>query len=320
MSPLPSSPSILYSQNFLRILALAASLLGKCDIGICDAAYEIGPGKGILTEQLGLRCKQVVAIEKDPRLAELLRRRFGSWPHVTIHQGDFLEYPLPHHQPYKVVANIPFNVTAAIVKKLTRSECPPGDAYLAMQREAAEALLGAPRESLRSLLLKPWFEVVHRFRRSDFVPVPRVDVVMLRLRKRGPPLVSRREGQCFRDFAVYAFTAWRPTLISTLTSIFTRQQLRHLRRDMGFDLDVTPTSLPFGQWLTLFQYFKTVRTDKVLRSIVGSEDRLLRQQQRLQKIHRTRDDSQHDRPRYGRQNRTQSGAARRIERIGIVNG
>jgi 23S rRNA (adenine-N6)-dimethyltransferase len=205
MSPVPSSPSILYSQNFLRVPALAASLLGKCDIGICDAVYEIGPGKGILTEQLGLRCKQVVAIEKDPRLAELLRRRFGSWPHVTIHQGDFLEYPLPHHQPYKVVANIPFNVTAAIVKKLTMAECPPGDAYLAMQREAAEALLGAPRESLRSLLLKPWFEaeVVHRFRRSDFMPLPHVDVVMLRLRKRGPPLVSSREGQCFRDFAVY---------------------------------------------------------------------------------------------------------------------
>jgi 23S rRNA (adenine-N6)-dimethyltransferase len=290
MSPVSSSPSILYSQNFLRDLALAASLLDKCDIEVCDAVYEIGPGKGILTEQLALRCKQVVAIEKDPRLAELLRRRFVSWPHVTIHQGDFLEYRLPHHRPYKVVANIPFNVTAAIVKKLTMAECPPGDAYLAMQREAAEALLGVPHESLRSLLLKPWFEVevVYRFRRGDFVPVPRVDVVMLRLRKRGPPLVGSRERQCFRDFAVYVFTAWRPTLFSTLTNIFTRQQLWHLRRDLGFDLDVTPTSLPFGQWLTLFEYFKAIRTDKVLRSIVGSEDRLLRQQKRLQKIHRTR--------------------------------
>lgn len=242
MSPVQSSPSILYSQTFLRDPALAASLLDKCDIGACDAVYEMGPGKGILTAQLALRCKQVVAIEKDPRLAELLRRRFGSWPHVTIHQGDFLEYPLPHHQPYKVVANIPFNVTAAIVKKLTLAECPPVDAYLAMQREAAEALLGVPRESLRSLLLKPWFEVevVHRFRRSDFVPMPRVDVVMLRLRKRGPPLVSSRERRCFRDFAVYVFTSGRPTLFSTLTNIFTRQQLRHLRRALGFDLDVIP--------------------------------------------------------------------------------
>jgi len=290
MPPVSSSRSILYSQNFLRNPALIASLLDKCDIGVGDAVYEIGPGKGILTEQLALRCKQVVAIEKDPHLAELLWRRFAGWPHVTIHQGDFLEYLLPLHRPYKVVANIPFNVTAAIVNRLTMAACPPGDAYLAMQREAAEALLGMPHESLRSLLLKPWFEVevAHRFRRGDFVPVPRVDVVMLRLRKRGPPLVSSRERRCFRDFAVYVFTAWRPTLCATLTSIFTRQQLRHLRHDLGFDLDVTPASLPFEHWLTLFEYFKTVRTDRALRLIAGSEDRLLWQQQRLQKIHRTR--------------------------------
>lgn len=290
MSPVSSSQSILYSQNFLRDPVLVASLLDTCDIGVGDVVCEIGPGKGILTEQLALRCKQVVAIEKDPDLAELLWRRFAGWPRVTIHQGDFLEYLLPRHRPYKVVANIPFNVTAAIVNKLTMAECPPVDAYLAMQREAAEALLGVSRESLRSLLLKPWFEVevAHRFRRSDFVPVPRVDVVMLRLRKRGPPLVSSRERRCFRDFAVYVFTARRPTLCATLATIFTRQQLRHLRHDLSFDLDVTPTSIPFGQWLALFEYFKTVRTDRALRLIAGSEDRLLRQQQRLQKTHRTR--------------------------------
>jgi 23S rRNA (adenine-N6)-dimethyltransferase len=290
MSPVLSSPSILYSQNFLRDPAVVASLLDKCDIGVGDVVYEIGPGKGMLTEQLALRCKQVVAIEKDPHLAELLRWQFASWQHVTIHQGDFLEYLLPLHRPYKVVGNIPFIFTADIVNRLTMAECPPGDAYLAMQREAAEALLGTPHESLRSLLLKPWFEleIVHRFRRRDFVPVPRVDVVMLRLRKRGPPLVSRRERRCFRDFAVYLFTAWRPTLFPTLTRIFTRRQLRHLRHDLGFYLDVPPTSLTFEHWLRLFEYFKTVRTDRALRLLAGSEDRLLRQQQRLQKIHRTR--------------------------------
>lgn len=290
MSPVSSSPSILYSQNFLRDPALVASLLDQCDIGADDVVYEIGPGKGILTQQLALRCKRVVAIEKDSRLTDLLRRQFAGRPRVAIHRGDFLQHPLPHIQPYKVVANIPFNITAAIVNRLTTAACPPQDAYLAMQREAAEALLGVPHESLRSLLLKPWFEVeiVHRFRRGDFVPVPRVDVVMLRLRKRGPPLVSSRDRQCFRDFAVHIFTAWQPTLGSTLKCLFTRQQFRHLRHDFGFDVDVTPTSLRFEQWLTLFEYFKTIRTDRALRVIADSEDRLLRQQQRLRKIHRTR--------------------------------
>jgi 23S rRNA (adenine-N6)-dimethyltransferase len=312
MPPAPSSRSILYSQNFLQNPALVASLLDKCDLGVGDVVYEIGPGKGILTAELALRCKQVTAIEKDAHLTALLWRRFADWPHVTIHQGDFLEYLLPLHQPYKVVANIPFNLTAAIVNRLTIAERPPDDAYLAMQREAAEALLGAPHESLRSLLLKPWFEVevVYRFRRGDFVSAPRVDVVMLRLRKRGPPLVSGRERRCFRDFAVYVFTAWRPTLRSTLTSLFTRQQLRHLRHDLGFDLDVSPTSLPCGHWLSLFEYFKTVRTEWALRLIAGSEDRLFQQQQRLQKIHRTRASGKSR-----RQHVTNTARQRRKERL-----
>jgi 23S rRNA (adenine-N6)-dimethyltransferase len=300
MSPVSSSRSIRYSQNFLRDPVLVASLLDMCDIGGGDDVYEIGPGKGIMTEQLALRCKQVVAIEKDPHLAALLSRRFAGWTHVTIHHGDFLEYLLPRHRPYKVVANIPFNITAAIVNKLTMAECPPVEAHLAMQREAAEALLGAPRESLRSLLLKPWFEleVAHRFRRSDFMPAPRVDVVMLRLRKRGPPLVSSRERRCFRDFAVYVFTAWRPTVSATLASVFTKQQLQHLRRDLGFDFDVPPTSLPFEHWLTLFESFTTLTPDRARQLIAGSEDRLLRQQQRLQKTHRTRANGK-PRRRYG---------------------
>src|SRR5215469_11085019 len=107
MSP-ASRRSVLWSQNFLKRPALVASLLDTCDVGVDDVVYEIGPGKGIMTEQLALRCRRVVAIEKDLRLAALLQRRFAGMPTVTIHQGDFLAYPLPC-KPYKVVANIPFN-------------------------------------------------------------------------------------------------------------------------------------------------------------------------------------------------------------------
>lgn len=281
--------SILLSQNFLKCPALVASLLDACDLRAGDVVYEIGPGTGIMTAQLALRCRRIVAIEKDPRLADRLRRRFAGMPQVAVHQGDFLKYSLPH-QPYKVVANIPFNVTAAIVRRLTATERPPEDAYLMMQREAAETLLGESHASLRSVLLKPWYEmeIMHRFRRTDFIPTPRVDVVMLRLRKRGPPLVRRGDRQCFRDFVVYLFTAWRPSISSTLNDLFTVRQLRHIQGNLGIDLDTSPTSFPFEYWLQLFEYFQTIRDDRALRIIAGSEDRLLQQQQRLQKSHRTR--------------------------------
>lgn len=281
--------SIFYAQHFLKGPRLVASLLDRCSIGHDDVVYEIGPGTGIITEQLARRCKQVVAIEKDLRLSALLLQKFADMPNVTIHEGDFLHYHLPR-KPYKVFANIPFNITTAIVTRLTAAEYPPEDAYLAMQKEAAEMFLGKPRESLRSVLLKPWFEmeIVHRFRRKDFVPEPQVDVVMLRLRKRGPPLVYRADRQCFHDFVVYGFTTWRPTLGSILKGVFTGQQLKHIRKELGFDLESTPTSLTFEQWLNVFERFKNVGNKQAMHMIAGSEKRLTQQQKRLQKVHRTR--------------------------------
>jgi 23S rRNA (adenine-N6)-dimethyltransferase len=281
--------SVLYSQNFLKDPCLVASLLHRLDIGSDDVVYEIGPGKGIITEQLALRYKKVVAIEKDPRLSALLLQKFADRPNVTIHSGDFLHYSLPR-KPYKVFANIPFNITTAIVTRLTAAEYPPEDAYLTMQKEAAEMFLGKPHELLRTILLKPWFEmeIIHRFKRQDFIPAPRVDVVMLRLRKRGPPLVHSADRQYFRDFVVHIFTNRQPKLGTTLKSIFTRQQLKYVKRELGFDLDVTPTSIPFEQWLNLFGYFKTLGNEWAMQVISGSEKCLIQQQTRLQKIHRTR--------------------------------
>jgi 23S rRNA (adenine-N6)-dimethyltransferase len=281
--------SILYSQNFLKDPRLIASLLDRSAIKRGDIVYEIGPGRGIITEQLALRYKQIVAIEKDPHLSDLLRQKFAQKPNVTIHTGDFLSSTLPR-KPYKVFANIPFNITTAIVGKLTAAEYPPEDIYLVMQKEAAEMFLGRPRESLRSILLKPWFEmgIVHHFQRKDFNPAPRVDVVMLRLRKRGPPLVSGANRQCFRDFVVHIFTTWQPASRSPLKGIFSKQQRVSMRRELGFDPDRVPTSIPFEQWLHLFEYFKAGENKQAMHAIAGSEQRLIRQQSRLQKIHRTR--------------------------------
>ncbi|HET9920838.1 MAG TPA: 23S ribosomal RNA methyltransferase Erm [Ktedonobacteraceae bacterium] len=277
------------AQHFLKDSYLVALLLDRSSVSPDDVVYEIGPGKGAITAQLALRCKQVVAIEKDSRLAALLRQRFAGRSNVTIAEGDFLHYPLPR-KPYKVFSNIPFNITKAIVTRLTTADCEPEDAYLVMQREAAEMFLGQQHESLSTVLLKPWFavEIVHHFRRGDFVPAPRVDVVLLRLRKRGPPLVSRADRQCFRDFVVYGFTTWRPTLGAILKGIFTGQQLKHLSRELDLNMNATPTALSFEQWLDLFASFKNVANERAIHAIAGSEQRLVQQQQRLEKNHRTR--------------------------------
>lgn len=281
--------SVEYSQNFLTNARLVDHLLDISQIDSHDVVYEIGPGRGIITERLVERCCRVVAVENDVELAALLRRKFAARSNIRLYVGDFLDYCLPHEH-YKVMANIPFNITTAIVTRLTTAPVPPDDAYLVVQKEAAERFLGEPCESLYAVLLKPWFElsIVHRFRRSDFVPKPRVDVVMFRLRKRGPPLIAQSEQQLFRDFVVYCFTTPQPSLGSTLKGIFSHQQVRQLCKTLGLDDTVTPTRMHFEQWLCLFDCFKCLGTRQAKRVVMGGERRLRQQQARLEKIHRTR--------------------------------
>ena len=181
------------SQNFLRDPRLAEHLVHLAALDANDTVIEIGPGSGVLTGRLARRCRQVLAIEKDATLARRLAQRFAAERAVAVFAADFLEFPLPSSR-YKVFANIPFAITTAIVSKLTTGVSPPEDAWLVMQREAAQRFLGEPGGTLVSALLHPWFtgQIRHHFRRSDFVPQPGVEVVLLHLSRRGEPLKPMR--------------------------------------------------------------------------------------------------------------------------------
>ena len=282
-------PSLSVSQNFLKDPRLVASLIERSSIGPQDVVYEIGPGKGIITAELARRCKRVIAIEKDPALAAFLHEKLAHLRNLTIRTADFLSCPLPP-LPYKVFSNIPFNITAAIMTHLTESAHPSEDSYLVMQKEAAEMYLGQPYASLRSVLLQPWFklEILHQFRRSDFSPQPGVDVVLLRLSKRKQPPLTRSDRQRFRDFVVYGFTAWRPSLRETLQDVFSYKQLKHISRDLRIDLVRPPTAFCCQDWLLLFEAYKELARPQAIHTIAGSEKRLQRQQEKLHKVHRTR--------------------------------
>lgn len=243
----------------------------------------------MLTDGLSQRCRRVIAVELDCALAERLRQRYASQPHVTIQTGDFLERTLPTG-PYKVFANIPFAHTHDIVTKLTSAACPPDDAYLIMQREAAEKFCGLPREYLCSVLLKPWFtvDVVYHFRQSDFTPAPSVEVVMLRIRKRGPPLIAPSKRQHFRDFIVYGFVTPQPTLERILHPLLPYRKRRDIMRALAIASDATPSAVTFSQWLRLYQHFAQAGSDQARALVSGSERRLRQRQARLRKSHRTR--------------------------------
>lgn len=275
---------ITHAQNFLIRPNVARRIIERSEVAAGDLVIEIGPGRGTLTRQLAGRCHQVIAIEKDPTLARRLGREIAQLGNVAIFEGDFLELPLPV-TPYKVVANIPFNVTSAIVNRLTRALNPPEQTSLVIQREAAERFMGRPKQTLVSLLLQPWFELslADRFRQQDFVPPPRVDVVLLRFSKRGPPLIGLDQTRIYRDFVVHGFTAWKPTIAAAYERVIPRPVLIRLAKEIGFDVGLKPSEVSFDCWLALFRAFIGGAHAAQLRQIMGAEERLRAQQERTER-------------------------------------
>ena len=261
------------AQNFLRGPKLARRLVDMSTIGPCDTVYEIGPGNGIITAALASVARQVIAIEKDPELVRILRERFRPFDNVEIVEKDFLAYsfqtrcgkgalsltverPTPTSE-YKIFANIPYNITAQILRKILYERFNIGEAYLILQKEAAKKFSGSPRESLFSILAKPLFEfqIVAQLKRTDFRPVPNVDSVVLSIKRRTRPLVEMQDLASYHDFVQYGFRRWKPNLRLAFKNVFTYKQWRRLARDIDFPLDATPTELSFEQWLRLHQGF-----------------------------------------------------------------
>ena len=181
---------------------------------------------------------------------------FESQSNVTLVNADFLDFPLPA-SPYKVFANVPFNRTADIVGWLTDARVPLEEAYLVVRRDMAERFAGSPyvSETLRSLLLKPWWqiEITRRLKKSDFEPPPTVDSVLLWLARRTRPLVVESERRRYQDFIASCLGRGR-TARHLLRRTFTGRQVLRLAKDLRFDLSGPPSSLVFDHWLGLFRY------------------------------------------------------------------
>jgi 23S rRNA (adenine-N6)-dimethyltransferase len=248
---------ICLAQNFLKSPGLVRRLLRHAAIGPEDTVCEIGPGKGIITAELARTAKKIVAVEKDASLVRTLRERFRSADNVEIHAGNFLTYSLPR-QPHKIFANIPYNATAEIVRKILFAAPSTTEAYLIMQREAARKFSGVPNETSFSLLAKPYFEfrIIAQLRRTDFHPVPSVASVLLRIRRRDRSLLLKEDTRPYRDFVNLGFTGWNRNLRSAFKHVFTYPQWKRLARELRFSLNATPTELSFDQWIGLYQGLK----------------------------------------------------------------
>jgi 16S rRNA A1518/A1519 N6-dimethyltransferase RsmA/KsgA/DIM1 with predicted DNA glycosylase/AP lyase activity len=243
------------SQHFLHDQHIARSIVARMQLPADALVIDAGAGDGALTAALVAADARVVAVECDLRLAAGLRRRFASDQRVTVSEGDFLRFALPS-LPYHVVSNVPYSITAALLRKLLGAPRPPESAMLVVQREAAAKFAGTPRETMFSLAHKPWFtiEVAGQMARTDFVPVPRVESVLLRITRRDTPLLTRAEARRYRPFVESVLGHGDPMIAPALRRHITAWQTKRILRGVGVDQAVRTSQLTFEQWLTVFRF------------------------------------------------------------------
>ena len=245
-------PPLWASQNFLTSRAIIHLLIQRTNLTKNDHVIEIGPGKGHITRALLERCCHVTAVELDRALYLRLTEQFKGAANLTLRNADFCSFSLPAKGPYKVFANIPFSRTTDIIRRLTECRTPPTDAYLILEKGAAKRFMGQPRETLRSLSLKPFFkmEILYHFRREDFHPKPSVDIVMLHIAKRAHPDLPAASARAYRAFLAKAYDGK-----TGLVGLFTRRQLSRALGEAGLTHDTTLASIRYIQWLCLFRCY-----------------------------------------------------------------
>ena len=260
-------------QNFIKYPSLVRELVNSADINKNDLIVEIGPGKGVITSQLATRAKMILGIEKDENLANDLRVKFNNFDNVKIINQDFLDYELPRDE-YKVFSNIPFSITSEIVNKLLLAQNMPKEIYLILQLEAAEKFKGIPKETQSSVLTKPFYEIeiLGDIDRTNFTLKPQVKIVFTKFSKRAKPYILEDDKVDFRNFVIYGFNQWKPTISEAFKKVFTHPQIITLEK-MHKIVGKKPSEVSFDTWLILFKTFKKIGNEEGRKEIKAFEYR-----------------------------------------------
>ena len=181
-------------QNFLVDRGVVDRLIETVQVNPGELVVDLGAGKGELTLALARAGAKVLAVEIDPVWVNHLRDAVGLArldKRVKVVEGDLRRVPLPT-PPYRVVANPPFAVTTTLIARLLdRPEQGPWRADLLIQVEVARKRAAQPPNTLRSAAWAPWWTFEHgpTIPARAFRPVPSVDIALLTIQRREPPLL-----------------------------------------------------------------------------------------------------------------------------------
>ena len=190
-------PNPRLGQNFLVDAGALAKVIAAAEFTGDEIVLEVGAGLGALTRRLAREVRQVIAVEFDRRLIPILEQMIESLGNVQLIAGDILSLDLEKlisEQPYRVVANIPYNITSALIRRLMEAPRPAERVVLTVQQEVAERIIAKPGSmNLLAISVQLFGEphVVARIPARAFYPKPKVDSAVLRVDVHPEPKVSR---------------------------------------------------------------------------------------------------------------------------------
>ncbi len=214
-------------QNFLIDAAALRKIVDAAEIQAEDTVLEIGPGLGSLTRHLAASARQVIAVELDGRLLPVLRQTLGDFPNVRVIQGDILQFDPDElmagspAESYRVVANIPYYITSAIIRHLLSAKIKPAVLVLTVQREVAERICAAPGAlSLLALSVQVFGQprIVAHIPAGAFYPPPKVASAVVRVELSPQPRIPPDQLNTFFRLAKAGFGQKRKTLHNALAS------------------------------------------------------------------------------------------------------
>jgi 16S rRNA (adenine1518-N6/adenine1519-N6)-dimethyltransferase len=253
-------------QNFLIDREALDSIIQSAAIGRGDQVLEIGPGIGTLTLAMAETGADIHAVELDRDMARIATERTTLYHNVTVHEGNVLHADLSElldlKAPFQVVANIPYYITAPILRLFLEGPCQPTSLILMVQKEVGERLAAGPGEMSALAIfaqVQAQVEILRHVPATSFLPPPKVDSSVVRLRLRADPLIPRVDQPFLYKVVKAGFSAKRKMIHNSLDRALPNsgETIDAALTSVGIERTRRAETLSIAEWQALTRALRT---------------------------------------------------------------
>jgi len=254
-------------QNFLVDEDVYESMILSSDLKKDDVVLEVGPGLGILTFKISEKVKKVLAVELDNKLAELLNTLIISKnkKNIKIFNNDVLKIKgedIEKLGKYKIVANLPYNITSIFLRKFLSIHNKPEKIVLLLQKEVVDRIVSEPPDmSLLAISVQFYAEVkkIIEVKKESFYPIPKIDSAIIEITPRKNNFFSdyQEEKKFFRLLKI-GFSAKRKMLKNNLSLglKINQKEIENIIFSLGLDSKCRAEELSLNDWIEIFNVVK----------------------------------------------------------------